>query len=170
MQPAHERNGNANTRHLGDVVEVDLQPLVRDSVDQSDEIVVEAIVRDALEVEGRQGHGARTAKLHRVPGELDGIREVGQSGAWDHAGRVDPGPGQGLQHPHALVHPDRQRLAGRAEGRETDAAIGQTPLGMRHIEVLGDRHIVIEGGQRGRNHPAQRCAGRHGSVSPWSFP
>ncbi len=155
-----DRGRDADARDLRDMVEVDAQRRPVDGVDQPGEVVVEALVRHALVVEGRQDHRAGAALVGGVARQADGVGQAGQPGARGSGAR---GRCRGRPSPRASPCAPRcratapRRWCRRARGRRSPR-----PAATRHgrDRALGDRQIVVEGGEVRRDHATQRLHAR----------
>ena len=135
-KPRHQINRQADAGDLRDVVEVNLQIGMVDTVDQLLEIIEIAIITHALEIEGWQRHHTGAAKLDSVPRQGDAFRQVAQPGAGNDAFWIDTRFDQPLDGGHPLGAADRQRLTSRAERGKSRTSRRQQFGGKFVVEFL----------------------------------
>lgn len=114
-----------------------------------------------LRVVGAHHEHAVDAGGGRGPGQLDAVRGVVAAGA-GHQGHVDRAPHDPEQLELLLVA-ERGGLARRAREHQAVGPLLDEPRGQRGGGVEVEGEVVVEGGDHGHHHLAERCA--HVSLS-----
>ena len=150
-QPSDQGQREADLRHRGYMIEVDLEPVVSHFLDGLGEEAEQPLLARRLVIERRQHQHPAASQIHRVLGQHDGVGERAGARAGHQLGsiqlaRVD----QLLQQLHALVEAQRVALAGGAERGESGAALRHQPLAVLHESLgIGAAVLAVGGENRG---------------------
>ena len=162
QQPANQVMAEGHRRHLREMIEIDVERVGTDPVDDSREIVEQAVVAGIFEVKRRQHERRVNTDVEHFARQRDGLRQGAHAGPDHQAVARQIAVGELVEKIHFLGEREGIALAGGAEQQHPVAAIVQQPAGM--IERAGhiDRKIVVESGQAGGHHAGRARRGRHG--------
>lgn len=158
QQALDQRVGEAHLRHRRDVIEVEPQAAFADPLDHLAEEGEQAVVGDALVIEGRQRQHAGAALVDRAAREPNRVGQRAAAGARQHArGRYARGHGL-LQQLDALVDRERVAFGVGAEHREPAVLCHQPAAQPQEAGGVG-LQSGVEGGEYRGEHAAQALGG-----------
>ena len=129
------------------MVEVHPQSSVAHPLDHLGEEAEEPVLAHGLVIEGREHEDPGAAAAHRLRREPHGVGERAGPRAREEAIRRDTVLQDGVEQALALVHRERIRLAGRAEGRQRRAPVREEPAAMPRQPPAVRREVGVEGRQ-----------------------
>ena len=139
-------------RHAGilrNVIQVDPEAVVADTLDDFGIGAEQPVVGDRLVIERRQHQHAGGAHLDRLSGQLHRVGNGAAAGAGDHPVGRDAGDLERIQQTQPFGDAERIGLAGGAEHGQPVAAFGEKPAAVRHEGGVIGTQIGLERGQRG---------------------
>ena len=148
-QPAEQRRAERHHAHLRDMIEVDVQPLICDTLNQRFKVAENARIADPFIIERRQYQHTANLPGEGVLGESDGVRQRGAPGSHQKPGGRNSAIHHGIEGRHPFRHAEGICFAGRSQQHDPAAAVRQQPAAVRGQQLMVDLQPAGDGGQAG---------------------